>query len=361
MPDGSKDRKRWRRVVLILATPILLVVGLFAFAWIVQWAIDARTIILGEAQRVVVQIDRDSAIAREARWQMSRMRAAFLDAGIDVDGVAFEGATVRVFGVPESNRAVAQAIVAERLPEWAIDDASDPWQITLPDSHEEQIARSAFARTGDVLSERLRQLGARIVRVKEPRIENLRFEITFKMLDGGSSVVDDLRFANTAILEVREVAGQGWLDGSGMPALITGNARSAKRSETSAGIEACQAVVDESGRIRSWPTIAAPIVSGSDFEHCYRSANEWGDPVLNCLLSDEAKGRLWAFTSANVGREMALVEWDEGGCRALLVPRIEEPFGDSVVFGGMRDEWTADDLAFRIRAGRVPARVSISH
>ena len=60
----------------------------------------------------------------------------------------------------------------------------------------------------------------------------------------------------------------------------------------------------------------APIVAGSDFRSADPGTNSnTGQRTVNFTLTDEAGDKFWDYTSANVGKDMAVVMGDQ--CAAM--------------------------------------------
>jgi len=96
----------------------------------------------------------------------------------------------------------------------------------------------------------------------------------------------------------------------------------------------------------------APVVSGSDFRSADPSINSnTGQRIVRFTLTDDAGNRFWDYTSANVGKYMAVVMG--GSVREVAV--IKEPIRDS---GEIEGQFTQDEvtiLSKMLRTGALPA------
>jgi preprotein translocase subunit SecD len=96
----------------------------------------------------------------------------------------------------------------------------------------------------------------------------------------------------------------------------------------------------------------APVVSGTDFRSADPSTNpNTGQKTVHFTLTDEAGDRFWNYTSANVGKYMAIVM----GGRIREVAVIKEPIRDT---GEIEGSFSVDEvtiLSKMLRTGALPA------
>jgi preprotein translocase subunit SecD len=96
----------------------------------------------------------------------------------------------------------------------------------------------------------------------------------------------------------------------------------------------------------------APVVSGSDFRSADPSVNSnTGQRTVHFVLTDEAGNRFYDYTSANVGKYMAVVM----GGRVREVAVIKEPIHDSGEIEGSFTQDEVTDLSKLLRTGALPA------
>jgi preprotein translocase subunit SecD len=96
----------------------------------------------------------------------------------------------------------------------------------------------------------------------------------------------------------------------------------------------------------------APVVSGSDFRSADPSVNSnTGQRTVHFTLTDEAGNRFYDYTSANVGKYMAVVM----GGRVREVAVIKEAIRDSGEIEGSFTQDEVTDLSKLLRTGALPA------
>ena len=113
-------------------------------------------------------------------------------------------------------------------------------------------------------------------------------------------------------------------------------------------------VQTEAGTEFYWPLSRVSVVVGRDLVEAFKVTNDWGDPVLQFQLSEEAGERLEAATRTMIGSKMALVLRTAEGSRVMSVPTIRAVIRDSGVVEGGFSEESARRLAARLQAGSRP-------
>ncbi len=154
---------------------------------------------------------------------------------------------------------------------------------------------------------------------------------------------------STARLEIHPVLG----DGTGFPdeqsALASVNGALPPDQEILRG-SGTMAVGSDSDKV--FIVDRAPVVSGSDFRSADPSTNSnTGQQTVHFTLTDEAGNRFYDYTSANVGKYMAIVM----GGRVREVASIKEPIRDT---GEIEGSFTQDEVAVlskMLRTGALPA------
>ena len=154
---------------------------------------------------------------------------------------------------------------------------------------------------------------------------------------------------STARLEIHPVVG----DGSGF------SDEQAALASVNGALQPDQEILHGSGTMatgsesdKDYILERAPVVSGTDFRSADPSTNSnTGQKTVHFTLTDEAGDRFWSYTSANVGKYMAVVM----GGRVREVAVIKEPIRDS---GEIEGSFSVDEvtiLSKMLRTGALPA------
>jgi preprotein translocase subunit SecD len=111
-------------------------------------------------------------------------------------------------------------------------------------------------------------------------------------------------------------------------------------------------VAGEGGQ--TWYLISrASAVTGRDLRTADASRDENGQPAVSFTLTNDGGRRFFAFTSAHVGDDLAVVLDNKVQEKAV----IREPIRDQGIINGRFTEQEAKDLALILRSGALPAGI----
>src|SRR3989442_1220061 len=104
----------------------------------------------------------------------------------------------------------------------------------------------------------------------------------------------------------------------------------------------------------TWYLISrSSAVTGRDLRTAEAGRDENGQPDVRFTLTGEGGRRFYAFTSAHVGEDLAVVLDNKVQEKAV----IKEPIRDTGVINGRFTEQQAKDLAMILRSGALPAGI----
>jgi preprotein translocase subunit SecD len=98
-----------------------------------------------------------------------------------------------------------------------------------------------------------------------------------------------------------------------------------------------------------------PVITGRDFVTVSVSKDVFNQPAVFFSLSPAAAARFSEYSAAHVGSQLAIVV--DG--RVLSAPRIENRIGGEGQITGHFTAQEAEDLAHVLRAGPLPAPVTV--
>ncbi len=97
-----------------------------------------------------------------------------------------------------------------------------------------------------------------------------------------------------------------------------------------------------------------PVVAGSDFRSADPTTSDGGLPAVRFTLTNEAGDRFYEFTSANVGKAMAVVL----GGRVREVANIKSAIRDTGIIEGSFSQDEVTVLSKMLRTGALPASLN---
>ncbi len=219
--------------------------------------------------------------------------------------------------------------------------------LTMKPQVERSLEEKTVSQAIETIRERVDTLG-----VNEPLIAPYSLGANQILVElPGISDLDRVKaqIQSTARLEIHPVVG----DGTGFPdeqsALASVNGALPPEEEL---VHGSAVMGGGSDADKIYIIDRAPVVSGSDFRSADPSVNSnTGQRTVHFTLTDEAGNRFYDYTSANVGKYMAVVM----GGRVREVAVIKEAIRDSGEIEGSFTQDEVTDLSKLLRTGALPA------
>jgi len=315
--------------------------------------IGARPMVLGLDLRggvhFVLQVDQRAALEKRVDAYVEDVRVTLRDNRIRYTAVDRRpDHSIAVSLGSGADPAAARDVLARAMPTLSVDTRGGALVVRIPESELAQIAGSAIEQNITTLRNRVNELG-----VAEPIIQRQGDDRIVVQLPGVQDTAEAKRMIGaTATLEYRAV-----VEGNAYDAVATGRvppeARVYYRRDGSP--------VLLSKRV---------IVTGDQMVAAQSTVDQNGLPAVSVTLNNVGGERMFNFTSANVGKPMAVVyteripqvkEVDGREVRSfrvreevISVATINGVFGKNFQTTGL-DKAEADDLAKLLRAGSLAA------
>ncbi|KAF1690976.1 protein translocase subunit SecD [Pseudoxanthomonas taiwanensis] len=320
-------------------------------AWLER--LGAKPMVLGLDLRggvhFVLQVDQRAALEKRVDAYVEDVRVTLRDNRIRYTAVDRRpDHSIAVSLGSGADPAAARDVLARAMPTLSVDTRGGALVVRIPESELAQIAESAIEQNITTLRNRVNELG-----VAEPIIQRQGDDRIVVQLPGVQDTAEAKRMIGaTATLEYRAV-----VEGNAYDAVATGRvppeARVYYRRDGSP--------VLLSKRV---------IVTGDQMVAAQSTVDQNGLPAVSVTLNNVGGERMFNFTSANVGKPMAVVyteripqvkEVDGREVRSfrvreevISVATINGVFGKNFQTTGL-DKAEADDLAKLLRAGSLAA------
>jgi len=259
------------------------------------------------------------------------------------DVVRVEGAT------PAQNDAVSSLLGSPKFAnEYDVSGGSDNnWTLTMKPLFESDLDKRTVGEAIETIRDRVDALG-----VSEPLIQEYGLGANQILVElPGVSDLDQVKgiIRSTARLEIHAV------DGGPFPT------EDAALQSVNGALPPTDEILPFSGDLggangTSYYVIQrSAIVAGSDFRSADPGVNSnTGQRQVNFTLTDEAGDKFWDYTSANVGKDMAVVMG--GTVREVAV--IKQPIRDSGLIEGGFSQNEVMELSKLLRTGALPASLN---
>jgi preprotein translocase subunit SecD len=252
---------------------------------------------------------------------------------------------IRVAGIPiDKDNAVRSSLEEQFATQYDIQSGADnSYTLTMKPSVLRDIESRALEQSRETIYERIDRLGVSepLVEIYGPGTNEILVELPG--IEDAGRVRDVIQ--STARLEIHEVLGgpyndeQSALQSNG--GTLPPNSELLK-SETSAGAGGFYLL----NRI--------PIVSGTEFRDAQPSTDVNGRPDVSFTLTTSGGNNFYKYTSANIGKSMAIVLDNTIRSVATINGAIRD---QGVIEGGGITKEEAQNLSLMLRTGALPASI----
>jgi len=292
-----------------------------------------------------VNVDSENAL-QNLKQAMNKQKIAFSD--ITKPDPVHAPDKIVIKGVPPESSGDVRSLISDRLPEYdATSGADNNWTVTMKPQSLTELKNRAVQQAIETIRNRVDQLGVTEPVIQEYGLGDYQILVQLPGIDDPGRVKQVMQ--STAMLEIRQALGGPYSSeaqalqehGGVLPAdaiLIPG-----KSIGTSEG---------EGGQ--TWYLVSrAAAVTGRDLRSAEPTRDENGQPAVSFTLTNEGGQRFYAFTSAHVGDDLAVVLDNKVQEKAV----IKEPIRDQGIINGRFSEQEAKDLAMILRSGALPAGI----
>jgi len=349
------------KLVLILATLLVFVYGIFGVPkdWSGKGLVSAMTerihlgldlkggthLILQVQVNDAVNVDSDNAVER-LKEDLRTHKINYAE--ISKPDPANNPDKIVIKGVPPDSTSDLRSIVSDRLPEYSASSGADnTWTVSMKPQALTELKNRAVEQAIETIRNRIDQLGVSEPIIQEHGLGQYQILVQLPGVDDPARVKEIMQ--STAMLEIRQAMGgpypseQAALQEHGGVLPPDTVLMKGKNIGTGGGEEGEQ-----------WFLVSrASAVTGRDLRTADPGRDENGAPDVRFNLTNEGGRRFYAFTSAHVGDDLAVVLDNKVQEKAV----IKEPIRDSGVINGRFGEQEAKDLSMVLRSGALPAGI----
>ena len=292
-----------------------------------------------------VNVDSDNAIAR-LKEDMRTRKINYADI-VKPDPVNHPEMIV-VKGVPPDQTSDFKSIISDRLPEYdASSGAENSWTVSMKAQTLADLKNRAVAQAIETIRNRIDQLGVSEPVIQEHGLGQYQILVQLPGVDDPARVKEIMQ--STAMLEIKQSLGGPYSSeqqalqehGGVLPpdaVLMAGKSIGSRNTETG----------------EAWYLISrASAVTGRDLRTAEPATDENGQPAVRFILTSEGGRKFYAFTSAHVGDNLAVVLDN----KVQEVAVIKEAIHDTGVINGRFTQQETQDLSMTLRSGALPAGI----
>jgi len=292
-----------------------------------------------------VNVDSDNALAR-LKEDLRTHKINYAD--ITKPDLVNHPEMIVVKGVPPDQTSDFKSIISDRLPEYdAASGAENSWTVSMKSQNLADLKNRAVAQAIETIRNRIDQLGVSEPVIQEHGLGQYQILVQLPGVDDPARVKEIMQ--STAMLEIRQSLGgpygseQAALQDKGgvlPPDTILIPGKSIGSRDTEGG--------------EAWYIISrASAVTGRDLRTAEPSNDENGQPAVRFILTSEGGRKFYAFTSAHVGDNLAVVLDN----KVQEVAVIKDAIRDQGVINGRFTQQQTQDLSMTLRSGALPAGI----
>jgi preprotein translocase subunit SecD len=303
---------------------------------------------------LILQVQVQEAVSDETDSAAARVRDALKTGNFTFSQVVKpdpnKPEAIEVDGTPAAKASEVRSLLDQKFSnEYDVSAGStdNSWMLTMKPLVEKDLEQKTVQQAIETIRDRVDTLG-----VSEPLIAPYSLGANQILVElPGVSDLDKVKamIQSTARLEIHPVVGDGSGFADEQSALASVNGALPPDEELLHG-SGNMATGSDTDKV--FILERAPVVSGTDFRSADPTINSnTGQRMVRFTLTDEAGSRFWDYTSANVGKYMAIVM----GGRIREVAVIKSGIHDTGEIEGSFTEDEVTILSKMLRTGALPA------
>ncbi len=334
----------WTRFVIILAVVVLAAWSVYPPQESIKLGLDLRG-----GMHLVLQVETDDALRAETNQDMNRLEQELKDLGVDNVKMNRTGDTAfTVTGVPRDRDGdLEDDILDVFMPGWEYSRTGEILSFSMRESNKNELRDLAVRQALETIRNRIDAFGVSEPLVHREGLSGNRIVVQLPGVDDPERVKDLIK--NTAFLEFRLVK-------EDVPAAET---REQLISLLGGSVPNDVEVMREIRRDANkqpigeifWALEKRQVLTGRDLKTARSSSGEFNEPVVSFILTPEGGRKFGDVTSANIGRNLAIVL--DGN--VMSAPTIQDRITDQGVIHGSFTQEEVQDMVTVLRSGALPA------
>ncbi len=342
----------WKDVIIII------VIALAIFALYPPQKKIIRGLDLKGGMYLVMKVRTSDAIKAEVDLAMQRLEQQMKEAAISYSGMASEEyKTIRIEGIKPEQYEQINTLLRNQFSSWDTDNrGGGVWVLTLPAQAVNYIEDLATRQSLETIRNRVDQFGVTEPTIQREGMSGDRIIVQLPGIENPERVISLIQ--SQALLEWKAVSYP-----PGMTDFNPPDSEEILKQWFGGAIPDdtdlyTQEVITNEGKrmLLYWPLKKVSTIAGSDLRSARRGQNQWGDPVVDFLLTTDAGKRFERATREYLHKRMAIL-LDK---KIISAPVIQSviPAGQGYIEGQFTIQ-EAEDLALKLRSGALPAGMEI--
>jgi len=323
------------RIPLVLIVIILAVIAFYPPAKKISLGLDLKG-----GMHLTLQVLTDEALAVQTDMQVDQLRSSLKENSIKYEKVIRKDYhTIEISGtLPENERDLRTAVLDKSFQDWTYYFSGPVLVMKLKENIERTLRDQAVLQALETVRNRVDELG-----VSEPTIQRERNDkilVELPGIDNPGRVKSLIK--STAMLEFRAVAAGPFA-----------TREEALKNYNGVLPDDLELLPTNPRRLQEgiYAMPKAAVVSGTDLRKSRRAQDDYGYPAVGFTLDSQGAKKIEKFSSANIGKLMAIVLDD----RIESVATIEGTLGFESIIKGRFTYEEVDDMVLVLNSGALPA------
>ncbi|MGO9936072.1 MAG: protein translocase subunit SecD [Terracidiphilus sp.] len=349
------------RIALIVAVLVIFIYGIFG----VPSGLTGKALLASMTQRIhlgldlqggahlILQVVVSEAVSAETDSAVGRIQQNLKTANISYSQVIkpdpAKPTVIRIEGIAAGKSNDVRSLLDSKYSnEYDVTGGSDnSLTVTMKPPVEQALEKKTVQQAIETIRDRVDTLGVSEPVIQEYGLGDNQILVELPGIDDLDRVKNIIQ--STARLEIHPVVGGPYQD------------EQAALGSVGNSLPPDEMIVHGSGALATgsdadsvYVLQRVPVVAGSDFRSADPGTSENGLRDVRFTLTNEAGDRFWEYTSANVGKAMAVVL----GGRVREVANIKGPIRDSGEIEGSFSQDEVEVLSKMLRTGALPASLN---
>jgi len=340
------------KLIVIIAVLLVFIYGIFGIPHglsgkALQQAIGKRISLgldLKGGTHLVLQVMVNEALSDRTDSDLVRIQQDLATAGVTGASVTkpdpSHPETIRITGVsPDKTSDLRSTLDSKYGNQYTISSAPDnSWTLSMKQAEIEALDTRTMQQEIDTINQRINSLGVSEPTVQEYGLGKDQILVELPGVDDPGRVRDIIQ--STARLEIHQVVSGPYTDAASAGA-VPPDQELLPYGGNEPGLQGQYYILTR-----------VPVVSGTDFRDAEPGVDENQRPDATFILTTAAGDRFYQFTSANVGKSLAVVLEN----KVQEVANIEQAIRDQGRIMGLSKQ-KATDLSLMLRTGALPASI----
>lgn len=296
---------------------------------------------------LVFQVETEVAIRKQTDNNVQRLKSRLKELSFKFEKVVRRGNDkIDVIGTLYEDERALRDIFDDEFRSWTYTISTDRITLSLKEIEKVNMRDETVTQALETISNRINEFGVMDPVLQRERDTRLLIELPGVSDKEKRRVMDLIKSA--AVLELKKLEADGF-------------------DTREAALAQYNGVLPEDLIIAKWAAgsdrkgyavlRAESVVTGRELKSARRDTDEYGGAAVSFTLNSEGGKKFQRFTSANIGKRLAIVLDD----RVVSAPTIETVITYSGRITGRFTVEQADDLALKLRSGSLPADLRLMH